>query len=56
MIYKDSNNNYYRFLAYGIDKTNGQNKPCVIYCPNNNEHSIFVLDEQEFFNQFTEDE
>lgn len=40
-------------LANGIDATNARDGlPVVIYCPDDNEHNIFVRDSAEFFEKF----
>ena len=45
--------NIYRLLAFAIDSTNQRDGlKVVVYCPDNNEHSIFVREEKEFFNKF----
>ena len=43
----------YRLLAHAIDSTNQRDGLTVIvYCPDDNEHSIFVREEKEFFSKF----
>lgn len=45
--------NIYRLLAYGIDSTNERDGlKVIIYCPDDNEHSIYVREEEEFFSKF----
>ena len=54
MRYRNKKNgNTYRMLARGIDTTNGRNGTLVVvYCPDDNSHSIYVRDESEFFQKF----
>lgn len=43
----------YILLAHAIDSTNERNGlPVIIYCPDDNEHSIYVREEKEFFEKF----
>ncbi len=49
---KDDNGNFYRFLAAGIYKKELDFETVVVYCPDDNEHSIFVMGEKEFYNKF----
>ena len=43
----------YIHLAAGIDCTNSRDGiPVVIYCPDDNEHIIFVREENEFYQKF----
>ena len=45
--------NIYKHLAIGIDCTNSRaDTKVVIYCPDDNEHSIFVREETEFYEKF----
>lgn len=45
--------NIYRLLAHAIDSTNQRDGLTVIvYCPDDNEHSVFVREEKEFFYNF----
>lgn len=45
--------NVYRFLAYGIDCSNGRPDPAVmVYCPEDNEHSIRVMQAAQFEAEF----
>jgi len=45
----------YRYLAHGICKTDAYGgAPLVIYCPDDNENTIYVRDEKEFFDKFKE--
>lgn len=47
--------NRYRLLAFGTDCTNSRNgTPVAVYCPDDNEHSIYVRDLAEFREKFTE--
>lgn len=54
MLYKNKKTgNIYRHLAFGINATNKvDGQKVVIYCPDNNEHTIFVREEKEFFETF----
>ncbi len=39
----------YRMLAHAVDCTNSRSpSPMIVYCPDDNEHSIFVREEGEF--------
>lgn len=43
----------YRHLAMATDCTNSRDGlPVVIYCPDDNEHNIFVRDSAQFFEKF----
>lgn len=42
----------YRWLAYGIDCTNERGLPVIIYCPDDNEHTVYVREEKEFYEKF----
>jgi len=43
----------YRWLAAGIDMTPSRGVvPVAVYCPDDNEHSILVMDQAEFENNF----
>ena len=45
--------NIYRWLATGIDTTNERDGlPVVIYCPDDNEHTICVREAKEFDEKF----
>ena len=45
--------NVYRRLASAIDATNARDGTLmIVYCPDDNEHSIFVRDATEFDNKF----
>ena len=45
--------NIYRKLAIGVDHTNERDGTLVvIYCPDDNEHTIFVREENEFEEKF----
>ena len=54
MIYKNKKTgNLYRLLAVATDCTNSRDSSNVIvYCPDDNEHSIFVRDIDEFNDKF----
>lgn len=56
MIYYRHNKtgNRYRLLACGIDSTNERDGlPVVVYCPDDDEHSIYVRELREFEAKFT---
>lgn len=43
----------YRWLAVGVDTTNSRDgRSVVVYCPDDNEHSIFVRETDEFHAKF----
>lgn len=43
----------YRWLAAGIDCTNSRDGlTVVIYCPDDDEHTLFVRDQAEFYAKF----
>jgi len=45
----------YRWLAAATDCTNSRDGlPVVVYCPDNNEHTIYVREQSEFESKFTE--
>ena len=54
MLYRHiKTGNLYRWLAAGTDCTNTRDGTAVaIYCPDDNEHSIFVRDLAEFHANF----
>ena len=54
MIYKNKKTgNLYRHLASGIDATNERDGLLVVvYCPCDNEHSIYVRADTEFHQKF----
>ena len=54
MLYKNKKTGkIYKHLAIGIDKTNSRNgELVVIYCPDDNEHTIFVREQSEFEEKF----
>lgn len=57
MIYYRNNktNRRYRLLAAAVDCTNSRDGlPVVVYCPDDNEHTIYVRELAEFENKFTE--
>ena len=44
----------YRWLAAGTDCTNSRDGlPVVVYCPDDNEHTIYVRELREFEEKFT---
>jgi len=46
--------NIYRHLAIAIDTTNAhKNQSMVVYCPPDNEHTIYVREEAEFNQKFS---
>jgi hypothetical protein len=55
MKYKhNKTGNIYRLLAYATDCTNSRDGTGVIvYCPDDNEHDVFVRDAEEFEHKFT---
>jgi len=54
MLYRNLKTGYiYRHLACGIDCTNVRDGlPVIIYCPDDNEHTIFVREAREFYSKF----
>jgi len=43
----------YRYLATGVDCTNiREGALVVIYCPDDDEHTIYVREESEFYEKF----
>ena len=54
MLYRNKKTgDTYRHLAHAIDATNQRHgAPLVVYCPDDNEHSIFVRDAAEFERKF----
>ncbi len=50
--YKDKEGNLFKYLAAGIYKKQDTFESVVVYCPNDNEHSIFIMGEKEFYNKF----
>ena len=54
MLYRHlKTGNLYRYLALAIDCTNScEGTPMVVYCPDDNEHSIYVREEKEFHKKF----
>ena len=42
----------YRWLAAGTDCTDNVNRSVAIYCPDDNEHTIFVRERSEFEEKF----
>lgn len=55
MIFKhDKTGNLYRLLAHGIDCTNSRDGTgVVLYCPDDNEHTIYVREIEEFHSKFS---
>ena len=51
MFYK-RNDIVYRQLASGIDESFGKFRNVVIYCPDDNEHTIYVMGTDEFNKKF----
>ncbi|NOT12199.1 MAG: hypothetical protein HOP23_10280 [Methylococcaceae bacterium] len=50
----DKTGKIYRLLAHGIDCTNSRDGTgIVIYCTDDNEHTIFVRETKEFHDKFT---
>lgn len=46
----------YLMLAHGIDCTNSRDGvPVVIYCPDDDENTIFVRERDEFYEKFEPD-
>lgn len=43
----------YRYLAVATFGDSDDPKLYVLYCPYNNEHSIFIMEEAEFYTKFT---
>jgi len=54
MLYRNKKTgDIYRFLAFGIDTTNARDgMPVMIYCPDDNEHTIYVREAEEFEEKF----
>ncbi len=53
MLYKDKSGNIYRYLATGIDSTSSRaGTLVVIFCPDDDEHTVFVREETEFYEKF----
>jgi hypothetical protein len=51
MTYKNlKTGNLYRYLAMAVNESN--NEMVVVYCPCDNEHSIYVMNEDEFYEKF----
>jgi len=46
----------FRHLAFGTDHTTERGKviPVIVYCPDDNENSIHVREEKDFFANFEE--
>jgi hypothetical protein len=57
MIYRNlRTGKRYRWLAAGIDCTNARDGlPVVVYCPDDDEHTVFVRDQAEFADKFQEE-
>ena len=48
--------NRYLMLAHGVDCTNERaGSPVVIYCPDDNQHTIYVRSVDEFYEKFDMD-
>lgn len=54
MTYKNNKTgNLYRYLAMADNESNlGRCERMMVYCPDDNEHSIFVMNEVEFCEKF----
>jgi hypothetical protein len=54
MLYKHRKTGHlYRWLAVGVDTTNGRDGTLVvIYCPDDDEHTVFVRERKEFEEKF----
>jgi len=54
MLYRNKKTKkIYRWLANGIDTTNDRDGlEVVVYCPNDNEHTVFVREAKEFDEKF----
>ena len=50
--YKDKNGKFFKYLAAGIYEKVLDFEAVVVYCPEDNENSIFVMGEKEFYNSF----
>jgi hypothetical protein len=47
--------NIYRLLGYALDCTNSRDgTPCVVYYPDECDNTLYVREQTEFFNKFTE--
>lgn len=47
--------NVYRLLAYATDCTNARDgTSSIVYCSEDNENTIYVREQQEFFDKFSE--
>jgi hypothetical protein len=45
--------NIYRHLAVAVDATNERDGLLVVvYCPDDNEHTIYVREQEEFYTKF----
>jgi hypothetical protein len=55
MLYRhDKTGKLYRLLAHGIDRTNSRDGTgVVLYCPQDNENTIFVRETVEFHEKFS---
>lgn len=56
MLFKNKKNGKtYRYLAVGIDCTNSRDGTMVvIYCPDDDDHSVYVREYGEFYEKFEE--
>jgi hypothetical protein len=54
MLYKHrKSGNLYRHLAVARDTTDGRGEALVVvYCPNDDEHTVFVREQREFETKF----
>lgn len=54
MIYRNKRTGKrYRWLAAGVDCTNARDgTPVVVYCPDDDEHTIWVREQEEFMQKF----
>ena len=50
--YKDKDGKLFKFLALGIYEKGIDFEAVVVYCPDDNEHSIMIMGEKEFYNRF----
>ena len=53
MMYKNKKSGkLYKQIAIGEDTTNWRDVISVVYCPCDNEQSIYIRDEMEFYEEF----
>ena len=50
--YKDKDGRLFKFLAAGIYEKGLDFEAVVVYCPEDNENSIFIMGEKEFYKRF----